>query len=90
MTTALAIRTILEIAVSLFVIYCVYNEQKIIVIEDRIIKYIAKKIYIRKRKKAIAKKKAAKRAQAARRQAVRSEEYSPKPARKVYDINFAA
>lgn len=65
MTTAFAIRTILEIAAVLFVIFGVLNERKFIDFEDKMIKFIARKIYIRKRKKAIAKKRAA---QLARRQ----------------------
>lgn len=62
MTTAFAIRTIIEIAAVLFVIFGVLHEHKFIDFEDRVIRMIAKKIYIRKRKKAIAKKRAAQQA----------------------------
>lgn len=65
MTTAFAIRTLIEIAAVLFVIFGVLHEQKFIAFEDKIIRFIAKRIYLRKRKKAIAKKRAA---QQARRQ----------------------
>lgn len=65
MTTAFAIRTIIEIAAVLFVIFGVLNEKKFIDFEDRVIRFIAKRIYIRKRKKAVARKRAA---QEARRQ----------------------
>lgn len=62
MTTAFAIRTIIEIAAVLFVIFGVLYEQKFIDFEDKMIRMIAKRIYIRKRKKAIAKKRAAQQA----------------------------
>lgn len=62
MTTAFAIRTIIEIAAVLFVIFGVLHEQKFIDLEDKVIRMIAKRIYIRKRKKAIAKKRAAQQA----------------------------
>ena len=62
MTTAFAIRTIIEIAAVLFVIFGVLHEQKFIDFEDNVIRMIAKRIYIRKRKKAIAKKRAAQQA----------------------------
>ena len=65
MTTAFAIRTLIEIAAVLFVIFGVLHEQKFIDFEDKVIRFIAKRIYLRKRKKAIAKKRAA---QQARRQ----------------------
>ena len=59
MTAAFAIRTLFEIAAVIFVVYGVLHEQTFIAFEDKIIRMIAKRIYIRKRKKAIAKKKAA-------------------------------
>ena len=62
MTTAFAIRTIIEIGAVLFVIFGVLHEQKFIDFEDKVIRMIAKRIYIRKRKKAIAKKRAAQQA----------------------------
>lgn len=65
MTTAFAIRTIIEIAAVLFVIFGILHEKKFIDFEDKVIRFIAKRIYIRKRKKAIARKRAA---QEARRQ----------------------
>ena len=65
MTTAFAIRTLIEIAAVLFVIFGVLHEQKFIDFEDKFIRFIAKRIYLRKRKKAIARKRAA---QQARRQ----------------------
>lgn len=65
MTTAFAIRTLIEIAAVLFVIFGVLHEQKFIDFEDKVIRFIAKRIYIRKRKKAIARKRAV---QQARRQ----------------------
>lgn len=55
MTTAFAIRTLIEIAAVLFVIFGVLHEQKFIDFEDKIIRFVAKRIYLRKRKKAIAK-----------------------------------
>lgn len=64
MTTAMAIRSIIEIAVVVFIIYGLINEQKFIDFEDRVIRLLAKKLALRKRKKAIAKKRAV---QAARR-----------------------
>lgn len=67
MTTALAIRTVLEIVAVLFVIYGVLHEDKFIAFEDKVIRMVAKKIYLHKRRKAIAKKKAAGKAHAARR-----------------------
>jgi hypothetical protein len=65
MTTAFAIRTLIEIVAVLFVIFGVLHEQKFIDFEDKVIRFIAKRIYLRKRKKAIARKRAA---QQARRQ----------------------
>ncbi len=65
MTTAFAIRTLIEIAAVLFVIFGVLHEKKFIDFEDKVIRFIAKRIYLRKRKKAIARKRAA---QQARRQ----------------------
>lgn len=65
MTTVFAIRTLIEIAAVLFVIFGVLHEQKFIDFEDKVIRFIAKRIYLRKRKKAIARKRAA---QQARRQ----------------------
>ena len=65
MTTAFAIRTLIEIAAVLFVIFGVLHEQNFIDFEDKVIRFIAKRIYLRKRKKAIARKRAA---QQARRQ----------------------
>ena len=59
MTTAFAIRTLIEIAAVLFVIFGVLHEQKFIDFEDKVIRFIAKRIYLRKRKKAIARKRAA-------------------------------
>lgn len=54
MTTAFAIRTIIELAAILFVIYGVLNEQKFIDFENRIIKkfkrYIRKRQLIKRRK----------------------------------------
>ena len=50
MTTAFAIRTLIEIAAVLFVIFGVFHEQKFIDFEDKIIR--AAKIYIRKRQTA--------------------------------------
>lgn len=47
MSTAFAIRTIIELAAILFVIYGVLHEQKFIDFEDKIIKKI--KRYVRKR-----------------------------------------
>lgn len=56
MTTAFAIRTIIELAAILFVIYGVLNEQKFIEFENRIIKkfkrYIRKRQLIKRRKEA--------------------------------------
>lgn len=88
MTTAFAIRTVIEFLVSLFVIYCVIHEKEIIVIEDKIIKMIKKKIYLRKHRKLIAKRQAAKKAQAARRKI--NESQKSKSERKVYDVLYAA
>ena len=65
MTTAFAIRTLIEIAAVLFVIFGVLHEQKFIDFENKVIRFIAKRIYLRKRKKAIERKRAA---QQARRQ----------------------
>lgn len=59
MTTAFAIRTLIEIAAVLFVIFGVLHEKKFIDFEDKVIRFIAKRIYLRKRKKAIARKRAA-------------------------------
>ncbi len=59
MTTAFAIRTLIEIAAVLFVIFGVLREQKFIEFEDKVIRFIAKKIYLRKRRKAAARKRAA-------------------------------
>lgn len=76
MTTAMAIRSILEIAVVVFIIYGLINEQKFIDFEDKVIRLIAKKIAIRKRKKAIAKKRAlqaARRREATAKKQVRSD-----------------
>lgn len=50
MSTALAIRTIIELAAILFVIYGVLHEQKFIDFEDKIIR--AAKSYFRKRQTA--------------------------------------
>lgn len=47
MTTAFAIRTIIELSAILFIIYGVLNEQKFIDFEDKIIR--AAKSYFRKR-----------------------------------------
>ena len=44
MTTAFAIRTIIEIAAVLFVIFGVLHEQKFIDFEDKVIRMIAKRI----------------------------------------------
>ena len=77
MTTALAIRTILEIAAGIFVIFGVLHEQKFIDFEEKVIRLIAKKIYLRKRKKAIARKRAAQQARRRREeQQRRAEIYS--------------
>lgn len=77
MTTALAIRTILEIAAVIFVIFGVLHEQKFIDFEDKVIRLIAKKIYLRKRKKAIVRKRAAQQARRRREeQQRRAEIYS--------------
>ena len=78
MSTAFAIRTLIELAFVLCVIYGVLHEQKFIDFEDKVIRLIAKKIYIRKRKKAIAKKRAA---QQARRQ---SEQPKPQKRAEIY------
>lgn len=78
MSTAFAIRTLIELAFVLFVIYGVLHEQKFIDFEDKVIRLIAKKIYIRKRKKAIAKKRVA---QQARRQ---SEQPKPQKRAEIY------
>ena len=50
MSTAFAIRTIIELAAILFIIYGVLNEQKFIDFEDKIIR--ATKSYFRKRQTA--------------------------------------
>ena len=77
MTTALAIRTILEIAAVIFVIFGVLHEQKFIDFEEKVIRLIAKKIYLRKLKKAIARKRAAQQARRRREeQQRRAEIYS--------------
>lgn len=76
MSTIDAIRSICEIAVVVFIIYGLINEQKFIDFEDKVIRLIAKKIAIRKRKKAIAKKRAlqaARRREQIAKQQVRSE-----------------
>lgn len=65
MTTAFAIRTIIEIAAILFVVFAVLHERQLIAFENKVIRFVARLIYIRKRKKAIARKRAA---QQARRQ----------------------
>lgn len=79
MTTAFAIRTIIEIAAILFVVYGVLHEQKFIDFETKVIRFVARLIYIRKRKKAIAKKRAA---QEARRQ--RELQAQPQKRAKIY------
>lgn len=50
MSTAFAIRTIIELAAILFVVYGVLHEQKFIDFEDKIIR--AAKSYLRKRQAA--------------------------------------
>lgn len=81
MTTAFAIRTLIEIAAVLFVIFGVLHEQKFIDFEDKVIRFIAKRIYLRKRKKAIERKRAA---QQARRQRERERELETQRRAKIY------
>lgn len=50
MTTAMAIRSICEIAVVVFIIYGLINEQKFIDFEDKIIRKIQKAIERKKNK----------------------------------------
>ena len=76
MTTAFAIRTLIEIAAVLFVIFGVLHEQKFIDFEDKIIRFVAKRIYLRKRKKAIAKKLAAQQARRHRERELEEQRHS--------------
>lgn len=58
MTTAFAIRTVIEIIAILFAVYGILHEKKLIAFENKLAGIIAKKIYISRRRKAIAKKRA--------------------------------
>jgi hypothetical protein len=58
MTAAFAIRTVLELIAIVLIAYGILNERKLIAFEDKLIRIIAKKIYLRRRRKAIAARRA--------------------------------
>lgn len=56
MTTAFAIQTVLEIIAVLFVVYGLLHEDKFVAFEEQVVKFIRKKIYLHKRRKALERK----------------------------------
>lgn len=56
MTTAFAVKTIFEIIAILLVVYGIMHEKKLIKLENMLIRFIARKIYLHRRRKAIERK----------------------------------
>ncbi len=56
MTTGFAIQTAIEIIAVLFGVYALLHEDRFVAFEDKIIKIIKKKIYLRNRRKAMERK----------------------------------
>ena len=56
MTTAFAIKVILAVLAVLFVSYGLLHEDKFVAFEDAVIRFIKKKVYLHKRRKAIEKR----------------------------------
>ncbi len=52
MTTAFALQTILEILAVLFVVYGILNEKKFVAFENKVCRYIKRRIILHKRRKA--------------------------------------
>ena len=57
MTTGFAIQTILEIIATLFGVYALLHEDKLVAFEDKLIKVIRKQVILYKRRKALEKRK---------------------------------
>lgn len=58
MTTAFAIKTVLEIAAILLVVLGIMNEKKLVIFEENVTRIIKRKIRAYKRRKAIEKRRA--------------------------------
>ena len=86
MTTAYAIQTVLEILAVLFVVYGILNEKKFVAIENKICRIIKRKIYLRRKRKAV---EAAKAKRIGRVETRRTQTVAPDN-RRAYSAQFVA